>query len=829
MKRFLSILLVLLMVASVATVAMVTAFAEGDATAPRAVTADDVVVTSYIQGNASKVSVLFDGVKPEPGYYGWSNEIWEEKANDDYVEVAFADQTLVAKLSIFALGNYSYATVKGYDAMGEEVFSKPFNPNGEKMQEIVLVNPETDEPVDVKSIRIIAGNAGKILRVGEIEMEAHFHTYSNDATDVVPPTCSNPGTGKFICTACEATKTDIVANPLGNHVFSTEGTPGASATADTKGEIKYPCTTAGCDAFLIEETPITAHNCTRTVVTPTCTTGGYVEYTCDKTCGNAECDYTYKTAERNSVGHLKNDSTTVVRVATIISNTIMKYVCQRPEGGQEFEAEVLGTMLKNPDDAQFDITMDNITSIDEVLGEGGAVDARNKEQLFDGITAMGSYWTPSNFWSASTGSSLTINFDKEYVILDAKFYAASNDDNTLKIQCFDAEGNEVGITYQSVLAMGTTEAPVSVKDNFALQKVKKIVVTVVLDKWGTGNSGAMKLTELEIVAHKCEYKTEDRTNIEEVPAECKTLFDATCHLCGIFAEDVAEFSHTFEKENGADKIYVDTPANCISAGVGHNHCTNCDEDVSVVIPATGIHDFDHGSEEIVTKNNCGVAGEAFRKCATTGCDAQSEHYVLPATGNHPRYTWEELEGQEADYTHEGVMGSFCATCGYRDETAGTKASSKLELDCVKANLDWEIRGTGFISPRARFKLVTSAIDGISENFSVKVFASVKKGDQVEEVQIYGDGATVTIASNGEFAIVVKDAGKTEEYEFTVRVEITSLDDNTKSEFIKRPKTLTTDKTPNTTSAKDVADYFLVANRASRLEAELKKFYESVAE
>lgn len=831
MKRFLSLFIVLLMVISLVSVGVITVFADDSDLAIRAVTADDVTVTSSLGGVQSKCTLLFDGVKPEPGYWSWSNEVWDDKENGDYVEIAFEDQVLVSKLAIFAIGNYSYASVKGYNAMGEEVLDKAFNPNSEALSETKIIDPESDEPVDLKSIKIIANNVGKVLRVGEVEINAHFHSYSDTATDIVPPTCSEPGTGKFTCPVCEGVKTDKVADPLGNHIFSNEGTPGAEATADTQGEIKYPCTNPGCDEFLIEKTPITTHNCTRVVVAPDCTNGGYVQYTCDKTCGDAECDYTYKTAERDALGHIKNDSTTVVAEPTIISNKIIKYTCQRTDCGVDFEAEVPGTMLKNPDDAQFDITMDNITSIDEVLGEAESSANRNKDQLFDGITVMGDYWTPKNFWSASTGSSLTINFDKEYVILDATIYAASNDDNTLKIQCFDAEGNEVGKTYQSVLAMGITEAPVSLKGNFALAKVKKIVITVVFDKWGKGNDGAMKLTELEIVAHKCEYKEEDRAFTEVFPTECKTVFDGTCHLCGIYAEDVVEYSHTFEKEEGTtnDKLYVDTPATCITPGVGHNHCTVCDADVSLVIESTGIHDFENGKETVVTKNNCGTAGEAYKTCAIEGCGAKSENYVLEPTGKHPRYNWVELEGQEADYTHEGVMGSFCAVCNTRDEEAGTKASNKLTLDCIKNNINWSIRYTDYVSPRANFKLNKSVIEDIADEYSVKVYGVVKKGEVVKEVLIYDeDGAASGVKSDGTFALVVKNAGYTEEYEFSVRVEITDLEDKTSATSIVLPKPLTTDTSASTTSAKDVATYFLASSsRAGSLDAEVKKFYELV--
>ncbi len=831
MKKILSILLVVAMVASLVAMLIVPASASTDDT--RAVTADDVTVESYVNGNLGTTDVLFDGIKPEPGLYGWSNQVWDKKANGDYLLITFEDQVLITDLAIQALGNWPFAIVKGYNALGEEVFSKGLNPDAKQEGLSVVVSilsSGTDNPIDVKSIKIVNDYEGKILRIGEIEISAHFHTYGSTATDITNPTCSKPGTGVFTCTSCTRTKTDKVTDPLGNHVFSTEGTKHSDATADTQGEVRYPCLTTGCDAYLVELTPITAHNCGKNVVAPDCENGGYIEYTCDKTCGDENCDYTYKTAERTALGHQKadNDDGTLYSKATIISNEIRTYACQRTDCGENFQAEVLGTQLKNPDTATMILTNDNIVSFEEVLADGGAGD---KTQLFDEIKAIGDggFYKPSNFWQASTGSTLTVTFDKEYILLDARIFAASNE-NSLKIQYFNAEGEEVGTASNLYLEMGTDVGAVDVT-GLELQPVKEIVITVVNAKWPQGSG--MKLVELEITAHACDYKTEDRTNVQTVPAECKTTFDGTCHLCGIYAEDVVEYNHAFEKvENSEElKIYTDregdVPVSCYKDGKGYYLCTVCSAKKTVISTATGEHVFEKANEVAVKDNeaDCGNPGRAYMKCSTPGCIAVSEEYDVPATGNHSKWNWKILEGHEPDYTHTGLKGYFCGVCGYQDTSKEDQIADMVKLDCISQK-DWSVRYTDFVSPRATFKISKTNISAVEDEFDVKIFGVVTKGEVSKEVQVYGEGATGKVANDGTFSLVVQGGSYTDEYKFSVRVEITCKADNSKNTATTTSKNITT-APDGVVSALDVANYYLSPSKVNGINAEIKKFYESI--
>ncbi len=833
MKKILSILLVIAMVASLVAMLIVPASAATDDT--RAVTADDVTVESYVNGNLGTTNVLFDGFKPEPGLYGWSNQVWDKKANGDYLLITFEDQVLITDLAIQALGNWPFAVVKGYNALGEEVFSKGLNPDTKQEGPSVVVSilsSETDNPIDVKSIKIVNDYEGKILRIGEIEINAHFHSYGSTATDITEPTCSKPGTGVFTCTSCTRTKTDKVTDPLGNHVFSTEGTKQSDATADTQGEVRYPCLTTGCDAYLVELTPITTHNCGKNTVVPDCENGGYIEYTCDKTCGDENCDYTYKTAERTALGHqkLENDSGTLYSNATILSNEIRTYACQRTDCGKSFQAEVLGTQLKNPDTATIILTNDNIVSFEEVLADGGAGD---KTQLFDEIKSFGNdFYKPTNFWQASTGSTLTVTFDKEYILLDARIFAASNE-NSLKIQYFNADGEEVGTASDLYLAMGTSVGIADVT-GLELQPVKEIVITVVSAKWAKGSG--MKLVELEITAHACDYKDEDRTNIVLAPAECKTTFDGTCNLCGIYAEGVVEYNHTFEKETGTevDKIYTTNAdettdykdATCYTIGKGYKHCTVCNVDVDVKLEATGEHDFENG-KAVYDDNKaptCGEGATGHIKCATDGCPATLDK-EFPATGEHSKWSWKVIEGHEPDYTHTGLNGYFCGVCGYQDTSKENQVAKMVKLECITQK-DWSIRYTDFVSPRATFKISKNNLSAVEDEFDVKIFGVVTKGEVSKEVQVYGEGATGNVANDGTFSLVVQGGSYTDEYKFSVRVEITYKADNSKNTAITTSKNITT-ATDGIVSALDVANYYLSPSKVNGIDAEIKKFYESV--
>ena len=830
MKKFLSILLVIAMVASLVAMLIVPTSASTPSST-RKVTADDVTVETLTNGVIGTTAVLFDGVKPEPGYYGGSAEVWDKKANGDYVLVTFDQQVTISELIIHAIGNWPYPTIKAYNALGTEVFSKSFNPNSGDITAMTIV-ADGDTPIEVKSLKIFNDYDGKVFRLCEMEIQAHFHDYGNPTAEVAP-SCGVDGSKTYVCSDCSKTIVEPVAK-TNAHIWSTTATETLAPAADREGILQYKCTVNNCPAYKEEKLPCTGHNTTCTRVEADCENDGSVTYVCN----DDGCDYELSYV-LDKLNHIPASTSTLYKKATIYSNEIVAYECQRDGCDGLRLVEIPETKLDSPDGTTKYLSNDDIVGeIVEVLGANGATDARDKTQLFDGVTAMGDYWSPTNFWSASTGSTLTVTFDKEYIILDAYLHFRSNG-NTLKIEYFDAENNPVGTVYQEEISAGVdadTAVPIYGIIN---QKVKKLVITVVSDKWGQGNKGAMKLSEIQLLAHECVYEQADRENINTVPAECKTTFDGLCRLCDRYATGVVEYNHTFEKETGTeiDKIYITNAdettdykdATCYTDGKGYKHCTVCNADVDTVIPATGNHDFENGAPVYDDDKapTCGEGATGHKKCATPGCTAVSEDCDFPATGAHSKWNWKVIEGEEPDYTHTGLKGYFCGVCGYKDTSKEDQVADMTKLNAVSTK-DWSVRYTDFVSPRATFKLSKKNIEAIEDEFDVKIFGVVQKGEATKEIQVYGEGATGKVGSDGTFSLVVKGASYTDEYKFSVRIEITCKADNTTAENTVTSKNITT-APDGTVSAKDVATYLIAPNRVDELDAELKKFFEKIAE
>lgn len=701
-------------------------------------------------------------------------------------------------------------TVTVYDANMEEIFNSGAVNTYGQTELTFTVNAEA------KSIKISYPCAYDSTRaIWEIEAfeQVGEHAWEYDST--VASTCVKAGYDLYKCSCTETMKETLPLRPY--HVWD-NGTISKNATETDEGKMIYKC--VDCKAGKKEVViPATVHNAwdEGVVTAPTCIDEGYTTYTCTH-CSEGVTKLGNFT---NPIGHDLGDEIPISR-PTFTSTGKSKYECQRPDC--DYVNEVDLPMAKYID-SEFKITADDATLYETDM-EGN--EPANKSEQFppskalDGIILEKDLWkgeNTDNYWKAdiSTGGKLVIDLDYEYIITGAKIYAYGNY-LTFEIEAFDAEGNAVmnKITMGAFQTPeeGVLKSPVSLYNELFGKKVKQIVITAKND-----HNKTVYLSEIELTAHACLY--DEKSNVVSEPEKCKETFDGTCWMCGEARTGITQFKHSY------GELVADTEPSCYENGAGTKTCTVCSVVENLVIPATGNHDFENGQEKVVTANNCGTDGEAYKMCATPGCPEKSENYVLAATGDHKRFDWKELEGQEADYTHEGVMGWCCTTCMYQDESEGTKASETKNFDCVKNNQDWTIRYTGYVSPRATFKIDVSAISDVSDDFSVKVFGIVKKGDDVKEVQVYGDGATGVAGRDGLFSLVVKDAGYSNEYEFSVRVEIESLEDGTKATTIVKSRAMSTNN-KSTVSAYDVAVYYLAsANRAGKLDAEVKKLYETI--
>ena len=424
-------------------------------------------------------------------------------------------------------------------------------------------------------------------------------------------------------------------------------------------------------------------------------------------------------------------------------------------------------------------------------------------------------------------STLTIEFDQVYSLTQAELYAYSNWNN-FKIEFKGADGSTVKEITKNNFQTSSYQRLIFTGDIYG-ENIKSIVITVLGAKWEGGKG--LAFTEMKLSAHECEFSDSDIAS--GTTENCVTTFNGTCLRCKAVRTNAQITSHTWEKDETdatQDKI-VETLAEVTCYGNGQivKHCTVCDQNVKLVVPATEAHvwgETKFDKENVTYAPTCGDVGLGYERCTNEGCTSTSEIHTVPPRGEHT-YKWLEKVGFEADYTHDGVKAFTCSVCSQIDESKGTQVSPMLDSKKLVNAREWSVRYTDFVSPRATFKISTATINEIElSGFSVKVFGVVQKGEETKEVQVYGDGARGLIRKDGTFSLVVKNAQYGDDYKFSVRIEITCLEDNTSSASIAPSRNLST-AGDGLVSAQDIANYYLAPSRVGSLDDGVKALYEQI--
>ena len=154
-----------------------------------------------------------------------------------------------------------------------------------------------------------------------------------------------------------------------------------------------------------------------------------------------------------------------------------------------------------------------------------------------------------------------------------------------------------------------------------------------------------------------------------------------------------------------------------------------------------------------------------------------------------------------------------------DESANTdtitlSSSPRLELTELKRYVRFYVEKVNAQAPGNNVNLR-----------EIEIFGTMPGGTQ-PSYTVRGSALENVIANDGTFSLVVKGASYTDEFKFSVRVEITCKDDDTKAESVVTSKNLTT-AADGIVSTKDVASYFLAPNRVDALDQDIKKFYETI--
>ena len=628
------------------------------------------------------------------------------------------------------------------------------------------------------------------FREVEIYQEIGAHAWEVDAENSVASSCEESGIDAFKC-ACGATK-EVQTN---QHTVE-EWTTVLAPTTTSSGIAQGPCTVPGCGGTAAKALPRLSLTDNQKKLNLNHLTVTENVYNIQDYVGESHADY-------NNNMYMPNPTKSALALFdNIIDNDTFKptnFWC-----GTAFSLKKVSV----PDDPA--------TPEDETQYEIVTPDDPATEDVDETVYAYQTYY-----------STLTIEFDQVYSLTQAELYAYSNWNN-FKIEFKGANGNVIKEITKANFQTSSYERLIFTGDIYG-ENVKSIVITVMGAKWEGGKG--LAFTEFKLSAHECEFSDADIASGST--ENCVTTFNGTCLLCKAARTDAKIVSHVWEKDETdatQDKIVETlTEVTCYGNGQVLKHCTECDQNVSLVVPATEEHvwgetRFDKAN--VTYAPTCGDVGLGYERCTNEGCTSTSEIHTVPPQGEH-NYKWIEKVGFEADYTHDGVKAFTCSVCSQIDDSKGTQVSPMLDSKKLAAAKDWSVRYTDFVSPRATFKLSMAAINEIElSGFSVKVFGVVQKGEETREVQVYGDGARGLIRKDGTFSLVVKDGQYSDDYKFSVRIEIYCLSDSTSSTGVAASKNLST-AGDGFVSAQDIANYYLAPNRVGNLNEGVKALYEEI--
>ncbi len=169
------------------------------------VTINDVTFTSSGFATGGSPAVLFDGKTACSGYYAWSNAEYYCKPGAGTLTFEFQNAVKLSSLTIYANGNWASVQVTVYDS-GDNIVHQTSQNVSIGENEAGTFNYFSNQEFECKKVVISQAATNKIIRISEVEMTAHFHSYE---TEEVAPTCTEPGYTKYTCT-CGDTKTEEI-------------------------------------------------------------------------------------------------------------------------------------------------------------------------------------------------------------------------------------------------------------------------------------------------------------------------------------------------------------------------------------------------------------------------------------------------------------------------------------------------------------------------------------------------------------------------------------------------------------------------------------------
>ncbi len=163
--------------------------------------------------------------------------------------------------------------------------------------------------------------------------------------------------------------------------------------------------------------------------------------------------------------------------------------------------------------------------------------------------------------------------------------------------------------------------------------------------------------------------------------------------------------------------------------------------------------------------------------ASMDLSSMTAKYVIGTAANgYHTFGWKNIV--PSDYTIHGTDIAYCTECGVTYEEVRRDAEYKSLETVVRVRFNgFTLRTSEFEGIRATFTVNEDLLDEFLPNHSVRVWAiATNEAGETSEVQVYGEGAKNWIDNNGKFSVVVKDVVDADEtIKFTLKISV--MDDN----------------------------------------------------
>jgi len=602
-------------------------------------------------------------------------------------------------------------------------------------------------------IRFFNGNFGGGEYMYEVSAYAQSGEHQFRQTAEENPGCLTPGVRELTCQCGKVIKQEIPAT--GFHKWEEEEIR-TVPTSTENGVRAVGCT--GCDSVKLYDIPSTGHKWVESTKynAKYCDEQSYTEYKCT----DEGCELTYKEITGEAGEHEWGEGVTTKK-PTVTEEGEITYTCKIC-GDKKY-----GRIRKHKyTDNTAPFTKDSIKSYNVVVNKES--DLYNEATyigvdpatMFDG-DIYGTYWY------GAPGTYVDVFLDKAYVFTSGLFYASANW-SAMKIEFY--LGNEKVVEYNTG-NVNTGVEPLDAQECDMYDTLKvgvradKIRIITVSPKWENGQ--ACKLQELKLVAHQCKPTAEDYIKDSNyIAPKCGKdgSCNAKCQVCEVVSKVV--IPATADNAHEYDEVIADTPATCLTNGVGHAECKNCLGKIyGITIPATGEHDYT--KEVISVTAKCGFSGVKNFVCKY--CDKLGHTEEIKPTGIH-EYEW--TTKSYASYTAVGKTEYCCLFCDQLDPNTANNVDVAEKLPIPDGLVEFVGKNAEVKDGRNTlsftYKIDLSLLPELEKTCDVRIITTIKDAQGREaSIESYGKYATNSYnAETGEFTVTIYPSSLDDAFEVT---------------------------------------------------------------